>query len=100
MKRNRFNDIVKRALVRTVTNVGQLTAEQKLDLEYAVRKGWLIKGKGGPYPILKSVYARPGFDFRKDREASVAELRRMHMVDLARGTARFFPFVQFQGAKV
>lgn len=94
--KTRFTDIVKRALVHSVTNLGQLTHEQKLELEYAVRKGWLSKGKGGPFPILKTVYARPGFNFASDREASIAVLRRAHMLDIARGTNKFFPWVSFQ----
>lgn len=66
------------------------------ELNYAVKHGVLAKGKGGPFPILKTVYAVPGFDFRADREAGVAEMMRAHMIDIARGTDKFFPMVPFQ----
>lgn len=91
-----MTEIVKRALTQTVTALGQLTHQQKLELERAVRNGVLVKAKGGPFPILKTVYARPGFDFAADRAESIAELRRAHMIDLARGTAQFFPLPRFQ----
>lgn len=96
MKRDRFNDIVKRALVNTVTDIGQLTHEEELDLEYAVRKGWLSKGKGGPFPILKTVYARPGFNFVANRDELVAHMMRLHMLDIARKTDKWFPAVKYQ----
>lgn len=92
----RFTEIVQRALVHTITNMGQLSHAEKLQLEYAVRHGWLSKGKGGPFPILKTVYACPGFDFAADREAHQAELRRAQMIDIARGTDKFFPWVKFK----
>jgi hypothetical protein len=31
----------------------------------------LSKGRGGPFPNLKTVYAHPGFDFTGDRERQV-----------------------------
>lgn len=88
--------IVKRALTETVTDIGQLTHDQRRELTYAVKYGVLERGKGGPFPILKTVYAVPGLDFAADREHDVAEMRRAHMLDLARGTAKFFPWVPFQ----
>lgn len=93
---SRFSDIVKRALLSTVTNIGQLSHQEKLDLEYAVRKGWLTKGKGGPFPILKTVYARPGFDFAADRFTQVEHMLRLHALDVALGVAKFFPPVSYQ----
>src|SRR5690349_6101048 len=59
--------IVKRALVETVTDIGQLTAAEKYQLNKYVKRGWLSRGKGGPFPILKTVYAHPGFDFAASR---------------------------------
>lgn len=86
--------IVKRALRETVCNIGQLSHEEKLQLEYAVRKGVLSKGKGGSYPLLKTLYAVSGFNFEADRANRVAEMLRAHMIDMARGVA--FPSVRFQ----
>jgi hypothetical protein len=88
--------IVIRALTETVTDIGQLSRIELRELAYAVKYGVLAKGKGGPYPILKMVYAPSGFDFVVDRESQIADLRRAHMRDLARGTAKFFPWVAFQ----
>lgn len=77
--------IIKRALVETVTNIGQISHQDRLDLEYAVRKGWLSKGKGGPYPMLKTVYAHPGFNFEASRDVFIAEMMAWHALDVARG---------------
>jgi len=93
--------IVKRAMIETVTDLGQFGRDeagriQKRELEYAVKHGVLCKSKGGPFPILKTVYAIPGFDFSAQREQAIAEMRRAHMFDLARGTAKYFPWVDFQ----
>ena len=59
--------IVKRAMLDTVTDIGQLTAQELNQLTQAVRKGYIAKGRGGPYPALKTVYALPGFDFAENR---------------------------------
>lgn len=59
--------IVKRALVETITDIGQLSASDKFILNRYVKRGWLSRGKGGPFPILKTVYACPGFDFTASR---------------------------------
>ena len=72
--------IVERAMVETVTSIGQLTHRETLELERAVRHNYLSKGKGGPYPVLKTVYAHPGFDFEADRRFYVD--RAMRMADL------------------
>lgn len=68
--------IITRALTQTVTDIGQLTKEEIHDLETYVRKGILEKGKGGPYPKLKNVYAAKGFDFENHRVESTARLQR------------------------
>jgi hypothetical protein len=90
------NGRFQQALTKSVCDMGQFTHEEKLLLERAVRLGYLSKGKGGPYPLLKTVYAHPGFDFARDREKGVAELMRAHMLDIARGTTKHFPMVKFQ----
>jgi len=64
-------EIVKRALVETVTDIGQLSKSDLYQLNKYVRKGWLSRGKGGPFPVLKTVYACPGFDFAASRERYV-----------------------------
>lgn len=64
--------IIKRALVETVTDIGQLTATERRELNAAVKHGWLSRGKGGPYPVLKTVWACPGFDFGASRRRYVA----------------------------
>lgn len=79
-----------------VVALGQLSHQEKLQLERAVRNGVLSKGRGGPFPKLKTVYAAVGFDFARDREADEAELRRAAMIDIARGVNKFFPWVQFE----
>lgn len=88
--------IVERAMKTDFCNLGQLSHQEKLQLERAVRHGLISKGTGGPFPKLKTVYAPIGFDFAQDRENGIAELRRAHMIDLARGTAHFFPLVPFE----
>lgn len=64
-------EIVKRAMVETVTDIGQLSKADIYQLNKYVRKGWLSRGKGGPFPMLKTVYACPGFDFKASRRAHV-----------------------------
>lgn len=93
---SRFTEIVKRALTETVTDIGQLSHQEKLDLNYAVRHAWLEKGKGGPFPILKTVYAHKGFDFSADRAAHIAEIMAAHSLDIKRGVSHHFPLVNFQ----
>lgn len=63
--------IVKRALVETVTDIGQLSKSDLYQLNKYVKRGWLSRGKGGPFPMLKTVYAHPGFDFAASRERYV-----------------------------
>ena len=88
-------EIVKYALVYTVVDIGQLTSEQRRDLKSAVKVGHLSKGKGGPFPILKTVYAHPGFDFAADRESHIAEMREAIEIDRVNGVS-FFPEVRFR----
>lgn len=64
-------EIVRRAMAETVCDVGQLSKSESYQLNKYVRKGWLSKGKAGPFPKLKTVYAVPGFDFATSRERHV-----------------------------
>jgi hypothetical protein len=63
--------IVERALDQTVTDIGQLTPEEQRELSKTVKNGLLSKGKGVPYPLLKTVYARRGFDFAAARQLHI-----------------------------
>lgn len=65
-------EIVRRAMAETVTDIGQLSKAEIYQLNKYVKKGWLSKGKAGPFPRLKTVYACPGFDFEASRERHVA----------------------------
>jgi len=74
-------EIVKRALVDTVTDIGQLTPTERRTLARYVKRGWLSKGKGGPYPRLKTVYACPGFDFDASRERYIEHAMKLAALD-------------------
>jgi len=63
--------IVERALDETVTDTGQLTPKEQRELSKAVKNGVLSKGKGGPYPVVKTVYAARGFDFAAARQLHI-----------------------------
>lgn len=79
-------EIVRRALVETVCDIGQLSKSEIYQLNKYVRKGWLSRGRGGPFPILKTVYACPGFDFNASRERYVNHLMTLVRLDqIARG---------------
>lgn len=64
-------EIVRRAMVETVTDIGQLSKTEIYQLNKYVKRGWLSRGKGGPFPILKTVYAHRDFDFDADRQRYV-----------------------------
>jgi len=66
--------IVLVAMVKTVTDIGQLSKQNIRDLNKFVKKGVLIKGKGGPFPKEKTVYALIGHDIKKSREKMVREI--------------------------
>ena len=70
----RLTRSVKVAMLHTLTDIGQLTAQERKELAYAVRRGWLVKGLGGGWPVLKTVYALPGFDFAADRKEQIAAI--------------------------
>ena len=66
--------IVKRALAEPVTDIGQLTKIERAALRHYVRRGCLVCGPGGPYPSLKTVYARPGYDFVGERQRAIQRM--------------------------
>jgi len=67
-------EIAKTAMVYTVTDIGQLSKEDRRTLDKYVKLGYLSKGKGGPFPILKTVWAHPNFDFEAHRELAITEI--------------------------
>ena len=67
-------EIVTRALLHTVTSIGQLSPDEIKTLDLYVKRGWLSKGKGGTFPIAKTVYAHPGYDFDGNRVAAIQEM--------------------------
>src|ERR1700692_1265581 len=67
-----LTEIVKRALTQTVCDIGQLSDVENRQLERAVKLGLLDKGKAGPYPAIKTVYACHGFNFEAAREDAIA----------------------------
>ena len=69
--------IVKRAILNPVTDIGQLSKEQKRNLEKYVKMGVLIKGRGGTFPKLKTVYALIGHNFIEARKEFIAEMNRI-----------------------
>jgi hypothetical protein len=72
--KSKFPEIIQRAINKTITDIGQLTDEEKKVLENYVKSGVLDKAKGGGFPKLKTVYAIKGFDFNKDREYQLSHL--------------------------
>lgn len=73
--------LMKWALTETITSIGQLSKEEIRFLEKAVKRGWLEKAKGGEFPALKTVYARPGFDFRKQRADMIKEVMEIARIE-------------------
>ena len=78
---NELPEIVKRALVETVTDIGQLSKPELYQLNKYVKRGWLSKGKGGPFPILKTIYAHPGYNFAAWRQRYVEHAMRLAELD-------------------
>lgn len=74
-------EIVKRAMVHTVTDIGQLSKPELYQLNKYVKKGWLSKGKGGPFPMIKTVYAHRGYDFDLWRQRYVDHIIRLSELD-------------------
>jgi len=90
--------IVLRALASPVTDIGQLTRAEKLELERAVRSGILAKGQGGAFPILKTVYAVVGHDFAAERASWIAYWKQLAGLDRARLGPNAWTEMKFQEA--
>ena len=73
--------IVQRAMVDTVTDIGQLTTEEIKVLNRYVKLGYLSKGKGGHFPAIKTVWACPTFDFVKQRDEAIAWMMKLAELD-------------------
>lgn len=83
-------EIVRRAMVETICDIGQVTDKEKRVLNAYVKRGYLSKGKSGPYPNLKTVYAVPTFDFVADRERWIDHAAYLGDLDAeARGDDRY-----------
>ena len=67
---------INQALTETLPDIGQIDKPTKAALSRLVKQGLLSKGKGGPFPALKTVYAVAGFDFDADRKQHVDEAMR------------------------
>ena len=77
-----YSPIVQRALDEGhVTDLGQLTGEEARALKVAVQNRVLKKGKGGGYPAVKTVYARPDFDINGHHAAELSKLNRAAAMD-------------------
>jgi len=77
-------EIVQRAMVGSVTDIGQLTTEDIKILNKYVKLGYLSKGKGGCFPIIKTIWACPTFDFQKQRDEAVAYMMQLAELDKTR----------------
>jgi hypothetical protein len=69
--RSLVSSIVINAHISPLTDIGQFTKAQKKELNAAVKAGILKKGKGGPYPKIKTVYAAPGINLAKHRRQEI-----------------------------
>lgn len=67
--------LVSGALKRPVANIGQLTREDVAHLESAVKRGVLRRGRGGSFPIPKTVYAHPSYNIEAAHAQAVNYLR-------------------------
>jgi|CZKM01.1.fsa_nt_gi hypothetical protein len=77
-----YPPIVQRALKDGhVTDLGQLTDAEAEALKAAVKNGVLKKGKGGGYPVPKTVYAHPEFNIEGHHAAELAKLHRAAAMD-------------------
>ena len=77
-------EIVQRAMVDTVTDIGQLTTEDIKVLNKYVKLRYLSKGKGGHFPAIKTVWACPTFDFQKQRNDAIAWMTKLAELDKTR----------------
>lgn len=72
-------------MTQTVTDIGHLSAQEKRTLATYVKHGYLSKGKGGPFPMIKTVYAVPGFNFAAHRQAHVDYMNYLAELDRQNG---------------
>ena len=73
--------IVVRAMTNTITDIGQFTKEEIKTLNKYVKLGYLSKGKGGCFPVIKTVYACPGFDFVAQRREALEKMLKIAELD-------------------
>jgi hypothetical protein len=81
-------DFINHALTCTLTDIGQLDGPTRSALNRLVKKGILSKGKGGPFPAIKTVYAVAGFDFAAHRQQHIDHMVRLSEMDRAARIAR------------
>ena len=74
-------ELVKLAMLDTITNIGQLSTEDIKVLDKYVRMGYLSKGEGGCFPVIKTVWGCPGFDFQKQMDNALAKWNRIAEID-------------------
>ncbi len=79
---------INQALTDTLPDIGQIDKPTKAALNRLVKQGYLSKGKGGPFPALKTVYAVSGFDFVADREAHIRHAMALAELDRIAAEAR------------
>lgn len=70
-------NIVKRAMTDTITDIGQLSNDEIKILNKYVKLGYLSKGKGGCFPAIKTVWGYHGFDFQKQRNDAIENMRKI-----------------------
>jgi hypothetical protein len=83
VEKKEHHPVVQRALGREqhVVNIGQLSSDEKNALEKAVKDGILKKGKGGGFPVLKTVYSHPDYDIEGEHRKSIEELKNAQKMD-------------------
>lgn len=85
------NPWVDRAKESRITNIGQLKPADVKALDAAVKRGELVKGKGGQFGNIKTVYAKPGFDFEADRAEGLKEFKKAAAMDDLAARVRNLP---------
>jgi len=63
MDTNNIPEIVQRAYNQGITDIGQLSKEEKYQLNKYVKSGYLMKYKSNEYPVLKWHYGMNWADF-------------------------------------
>ena len=70
----KMNNITRRAILETITDIGQLSDSELKELNHFVKKGFLKKTKAGCFPTLKTVYSLPSVDTLKIRQDYINNL--------------------------